>query len=81
MVSDSKVFKFSLGKSFFSSSDLIMSRAGNIWTAIEQGHIMIIPAKFGQCPASNIGADILWNNWLWGTTSSIHEISPCARYL
>ena len=48
MVSDKKVFKV------FSLCDLDMQQTITIWTIIKHGHIRIIPAKFGQNPASSL---------------------------
>ena len=40
--------KFSSGKSIFSLCDLDMQRTRTILTVIKEGHIRIIPAKFGK---------------------------------
>ena len=38
-----------------------MQWTGTIWTIIKEGHMRIIPAKFGQYPASSLGGDVLWS--------------------
>ena len=50
--------KFSSQKSIFSLCDLDMQQTIAISTIIKDGHIRIIPAKFGQNPASSLG-DVL----------------------
>ena len=52
------IFKsFQLIKSIFNLCDLDMQQA--IWTIIKEGHIRIIPAKFGQNPTSSLGGDVI----------------------
>ena len=36
-----------------------MQRTQTIWTIIKEGHIRIIPAKFGQNPTSSLGGDVI----------------------
>ena len=45
--------KFSSSKSIFSLCDLDMQWTGTIRTILKEGHIRIIPTKFGQNPASS----------------------------
>ena len=51
--------KFSFRKSIFSLCDLDIQWTFTIWTIIKEGHIRIIPAKFGQIPASCLGGDVI----------------------
>ena len=55
VVSDKKIFqkKKSSRKSIFSLCDLDMQWTGTICTIIKEGHIRVIPAKFGSNPASS----------------------------
>ena len=34
---------------------------GNNLNNFKEGHIRIIPTKFGQNPASSLGGDVLWS--------------------
>ena len=36
-----------------------MQWTGTIWTFIKEGHIRIIPAKFGKNQAGSLGGDVL----------------------
>ena len=36
-----------------------MQETGPIWTIFKEGHIKLIPAKFGQNPARGLGGDVL----------------------
>ena len=38
-----------------------MQWTGTIWTIIEEEHLRIIPAKYGQNQASSLGGDVLWS--------------------
>ena len=49
---------FSSQKLIFSLCDVDMQQTGTICIIIKEGHIRIIPAKFGQSPASSLG-DVL----------------------
>ena len=51
--------QFSSRKSIFSLYDIDMQQTGTIRTSIKEGHIRIIPVKFGQNPAGNLGGDVL----------------------
>ena len=71
MVSDEKIFSFHL-----ENLDLDMQRTGTIRIIIEEGHIMTIPAKFGQNPASHLG-DVFETIVDHGrVTSNDHNSSP-----
>ena len=57
-----------------------------IWTIFKEGHIRIILSKYGQSPASSLGADVLWSHcWRRTTThgarrtSNNHNSSPWAN--
>ena len=63
-----RFLKFSSWKSIFSLCDLVMLWTRTIWTIFKEGHIRIIPTKFGQNPASSLGGDILWSN-CWRRTT------------
>ena len=79
-----RFLKFSSWKSIFSLCDLDMQWTGTIWTILKEGHIRIIPIKFGQNPASSLG-DVVWSNcWRQTThnawrTSNDHNSSPWAN--
>ena len=80
-----RFLKFSSWKSIFSLCDRSMQWTRTIWTISKEGHIWIIPAKFGQNPASSLGGDVLWSNCSRRTThggrrtSNIHNTSPWAN--
>ena len=48
MGSEKKIFKVFIVNIYFSMCDLDMQWTGTIWNFIKEGHISIIPAKFGQ---------------------------------
>ena len=56
-----------------------------IGTILKEGHIRIIPTKFGQNPASSLGGDVVWSNCWRQTihdgrrTSNDHNSSPWAN--
>ena len=52
-------FKIFILKIFFSLCDLDMQQTETVWTIIKEVYIRIIPAKFGQNPASCLGGDVL----------------------
>ena len=57
-----------------------MQWTGTIWTILKEGHIRIIPTKFGQNPASSLGEDVVWSNcWDGRRTSNDHNSSPWAN--
>ena len=55
VVSDKKIFKVFILKTFFILCDLDMQHTRTIWTNLKEGHIRFITAKFGQNPASSLG--------------------------
>ena len=91
MVSEKKILKVFILKIFFSLCDLDMQWTGPIWIFFKDGHIRIIPTKFGQIPASSLGI-VLWSNCWRRTmdnrrctihtgrrTSNDHNSSPWAN--
>ena len=56
MVSDKKIIS---RKSIFGLCDLDLQRPEPFEQLYKEGHIRIIPAKFGQNPTSNLGGDVI----------------------
>ena len=54
-----KLTRGPLGDATYEISRLYMQLTGTISTIIIEGYIRIIPAKFGQNPASSLGGGIL----------------------
>ena len=76
MVLDKKIIKVFISKIYFSlcALDTFRQGTGTIWTIIKEGHIRIIPAKFGKKPAISLWGDVLWSNfWRW-TTQDGHQM-------
>ena len=78
-----RFLKFSSWKSIFSLCDLDMQWTAIIWTIFKQGHIRMIPTKFGLNPASCLGGDVLYANLIrqkkqnppGGVASSLRQTS------
>ena len=58
IVLDKKIFKVFISKIYLSPCDLEMQRTG-LLNSYTDGHISIIPVKFGKNPASSLGGDVL----------------------
>ena len=53
----------------------------NLLDNFKEGHIRIIPAKFGQNSASSLGGDVIWSNcWRRTTTHNGHPTITIANH-